>query len=149
MRGCSGTTTVSPVDAIRAIADPRVGVVTLYHGPTDPKRLMALWRHQNPAQMKALVDRCICLCKVPEGEDPVYLLEGKHLALVSTAAGPVEGNMDLLSRVFDGMAEYMHFKNAGELLVPLCSTPTNLGNDVEEKARAFAHTIADTIRPPV
>lgn len=101
------------------------------------------------AQMKALVDRCICLCKVPEGEEPVYLLEGKHIALVSTAGGPIEGNMDLLSRVFDGMAEYMHFKNAGELLVPLCSTPANLGDDVEEKSRAFAHTIADTIRPPV
>jgi multimeric flavodoxin WrbA len=101
------------------------------------------------AQIKALIDRCICLCKVSEGSEPVYLLEGKHIALVSTAGGPIEGNMDLLSRVFQCMAEYMRFKNAGELLIPSCTTPEDLGDDVEEKARAFAHTIADSIRPPV
>lgn len=35
-------------DGIRAIADPRVDVVTMYHGVTDPEKLKAIWRIQNP-----------------------------------------------------------------------------------------------------
>lgn len=45
---------VNRADAIHAVVDPQIDVVTLYHGFTDPKKLQAIWRKQNPALYRNL-----------------------------------------------------------------------------------------------
>jgi multimeric flavodoxin WrbA len=94
------------------------------------------------AQMKALLDRCICLCKISDTDDPVYLMEGKPLALVSTAAGPKEGNMDIISEMFSRCVEYQRCRSAGQLLIPRCESYAELGEEIEASARAFGKRLA-------
>lgn len=93
------------------------------------------------AQMKTLIDRLICMCKVFDLEAPVFLLQNKRFALVSTAAGPEEGNMDLIAETFDRFVEYTHAVSAGKLLIGHCTAPRALGPDIQKRARTFAQEI--------
>lgn len=95
-----------------------------------------------PAQLKALLDRSVCLCKFPQEADPIFLLEGKRLALVCTAAGPERGNMDLIVEQFSRYVQYQHARNAGCLMVPRCTRPEELDAGKETEARAFARVLA-------
>jgi multimeric flavodoxin WrbA len=93
------------------------------------------------AQAKALIDRTICLCKVRDVATPHYLMAGKPMALVATAAGPERGNMDLLAETFSRYAEYIHAVHAGRLFVERCTRPEELGLAVQTRARAFAQEL--------
>ena len=90
------------------------------------------------AQLKALLDRSICLCKMHDDQPSKPLLEGTPMALVATAGGPEEGNMDLIDEAFSRYVRYMRGRRAGRLLVPRCTTPSDLPEDIEERAAAFA-----------
>ncbi len=91
---------------------------------------------------------CALIFFVPSlGEgDPEFLLAGRKLAMLSTAHGPIEGNMDLMDQAFERYAEYMHCENAGELLVERCTKPEELNQTIEEEARLFAREI---VSPPL
>lgn len=102
---------------------------------------MFFW--QPTAQLKALIDRSICLCKIRDERRSKYLLDGKRLALVATAGGPRDGNMDLLEETFSRYVEYMHCEEAGAFLVPHCTRPSELGPDLRERARVFAEELAE------
>ena len=50
------------------------------------------------AQLKIFIDRMISLSKVSDPENYQSLLAGKTLALIATAGGPMEDNLELLER---------------------------------------------------
>ena len=93
------------------------------------------------SQVKALLDRCYCM-KKPVGEGFVSLLSGKRLALVMTAAGPVENNLALIEPVLSGIGWFMDVEIAGKLLVPGCTDPGNLDDGVKAQAKEFADNLA-------
>ena len=90
------------------------------------------------AQMKALIDRHFCLVTDIDTEHPRSLLDGKRLALVATAQGPVEGNLDLLVQQFNGLAQYCKAEVAEHLVVPWCTTPDAISDDIRKQATAMA-----------
>lgn len=90
------------------------------------------------AQMKALIDRHFCLLSETNTENPKSLIDGKRLALVMTAQGPIEGNADLLVRQFDCQAQYCKASVVEHLVVPLCTTPDAISDDVRQQAAAMA-----------
>ena len=100
------------------------------------------------AQLKALLDRSICLCKMHDDEPCIPLLRETPMALVATAAGPEDGNMDLIAETFSRYVRYMRGRQAGQLLVPRCTTPSDLPEDVEERAQAFAASLGNTVGYP-
>jgi multimeric flavodoxin WrbA len=93
------------------------------------------------AQMKAFLDRAICLVVEFKGADHQSRLEGKRLALVATGEGPLERNLDLLQTPFDLLCEYSKATNAGSLLVPGCKTPDAIAAEVRDRAMALARAI--------
>jgi multimeric flavodoxin WrbA len=95
------------------------------------------------APMKALLDRGVCLIKRPEGEDAVYLLEGKRAGLLVTAGGPEEGNADLIVETYRRYTEYLRCETKGHLVVPYCRQGTELGSNVKVQARDFAQDMLE------
>lgn len=100
------------------------------------------------AQLKLLIDRHFCL--VHGSNDPAThasLIENKPLALLVTACDHAgEGNSDLISEMFKRIAAYCKARVAGELVIPFCRTPHDLGEIQREQAREFAgKLIAQTV----
>ncbi|MCP4644041.1 MAG: NAD(P)H-dependent oxidoreductase [bacterium] len=95
------------------------------------------------AQLKALLDRSVCLCKNCDEDGPQYLLNGKPMALVATAAGPEEGNMDLIQETFRRLVEYQHARVAGQFMVARCMKADHLSDDKQALARAFARSLVE------
>ena len=93
------------------------------------------------AQLKAFVDRAICLVMGFEGPGHESRIADKRLALVATAEGPRVDNLDLLEKPFAMMCDYTMTLTAGALLVPGCPGPDALGDEVREQARALARAI--------
>lgn len=93
------------------------------------------------AQMKALLDRSICLCKLKDAGGAHFLLQDKPLALVCTAGGPEHGNMDLITEIFKRYAEYQRAFMAGSLLIPRCTAPEALPSEVRKRANDFAQSL--------
>ncbi len=93
------------------------------------------------AQLKPFIDRHFCLVADSGEQAGQSLLEGKKMALVMTAAGPMESNGDLLVKQFDGLAEYVRGDITGRLTVPFCTSPDSIGEDVKQKATQFAQSI--------
>jgi multimeric flavodoxin WrbA len=93
------------------------------------------------AQLKALIDRAYCLIK-PGGENGYHsILKGQRFALVMTAGDGIAENMDRAVPPHRSFVEYFNGRNAGELLIPFCTKPDELGSEVEQKARAFAQDL--------
>lgn len=90
------------------------------------------------AQMKLLVDRFYCLLHFTGVSTPHSHASGKRFALVSTAGGPVENNLDLLVRQYRNLVELLHGINLGELLVPFCQGEASLDGDVRRRTVEFA-----------
>lgn len=95
-----------------------------------------------PAQLKGLVDRMFCFAgSSDENSDYTSKAKDKRFGLLVTSAGPKENNADLLVRVFDNLVEYLKAKSAGHLVVPLCTTPEAIGEDVKTQAGEFANQL--------
>jgi multimeric flavodoxin WrbA len=90
------------------------------------------------AQLKALLDRHLCL--VTGYATPAYksLVEGKKLALLVTCGGPVENNADLIQGNFDRIGDFLKAGSAGKYVVPGCTTP----NEMSDQARQVAEQMA-------
>lgn len=93
------------------------------------------------ARLKALFERSASFLDMKDPEKPVYLIEGKPMALVVTAEGPKENNMDLIGTVFTRYAEYFRARPISQLLVPNCRKPEDLPAEVEDEARKFARDL--------
>jgi multimeric flavodoxin WrbA len=91
-----------------------------------------------PARMKAVMERHYCLVKeIPGGRD-IHLIEGKPVALLMTCGGTAEKNADVLGEIFRREMEYLHCTVIGVYVVPLCTTPRELGNKGIEVAKQMA-----------
>lgn len=92
------------------------------------------------AQLKALLDRSIAVThNYPGGSE--YLFAGRRMALLATAGGAVERNAELLLPPFERWAGYHQAVNAGHLLVPGCTEPDGLDDDVRTAAQALAAAV--------
>ena len=91
------------------------------------------------SQIKPLIDRCFCL--VTDYGTPKWksLLEGKRAGLLVTCAGPIEGNADLVSEMFNRLMQYTKCKVAGTLVIPFATTPDAMGEEIKAQAVKFAH----------
>ena len=94
-----------------------------------------------PSQMKALIDRSVCLVKGPEGPPMTSLLEGKRAALLVTCAGPIEDNADLIQTAFERICEYAKCQVAGKCVVPSCTTPDAMSAEAVDAAKGLAAEI--------
>lgn len=90
------------------------------------------------AQIKPLIDRHFCLVTETGAGNYTSLLEGKKIALVGTCAGPVEGNGQLLIDQFNLLLDYAKARSAGHFLVPSCTTPDGLSDEIKGQAAQFA-----------
>ncbi len=70
------------------------------------------------------------------------LVEGKKIVLLVTAGGPEEENADAVKTVFQRFAEYGKCRSLGTRVVPLCTTPEELGEKGDEVAKKLAEDIA-------
>jgi multimeric flavodoxin WrbA len=98
------------------------------------------------SQIKALLDRSYAATQnLPEGVR--RHLAGRRAALVVTAAGGHDSNIELLEIAFGHLMDYHHCRYAGSLAVPHCFGPDNLGTAVEARARQFAAALAAPSAP--
>jgi len=93
-------------------------------------------------QMKQFLDRHFCLVTGDSPENTVSLLAGKPISLLVTAAGPIEGNADLILEMFERLARGTHCIVASTLVVPFCTTPDRLDDEVRLSAIRFAREVA-------
>jgi multimeric flavodoxin WrbA len=98
-----------------------------------------------PAQIKGLIDRFYCLMDFDHPRTDVPRLHGKPMSLLLTAGGETIDNADLVFRGFHHIVGLLRARLAGKWLVPNCSTPEAMGNDVRNGAIEFAKTLIGAI----
>ena len=93
-------------------------------------------------QLKPFLDRCVCL--VSGYGEPNYnsLIGGKRSGLIVTCAGPIENNADLIQGIYNRYADYAQLVSVGELIVPSCTEPDQLSDDVKNQAKGFTQKLA-------
>lgn len=92
-------------------------------------------------QMKPFLDRHICLVSKAFTKEWSSLIEGKPIGALITAAGPREGNADLLLKQFAGMTQYLKAGRTHELVVPGCTTPDQIPPEYRTKAVRLARDL--------
>jgi multimeric flavodoxin WrbA len=98
-----------------------------------------------PAQIKGLIDRTYCLMDFDTPRTDLPRLHGKPLSLLLTAGGEGIDNADLVFRGFHHMVGLLRARSAGHWLVPNCTEPAALGDDVRKQAAKFARAILSKI----
>jgi len=95
------------------------------------------------SDLRALMERHLSLVK--NYGSPAYrsLMEGARIALLVTAAGPVEGNCDLVQEVFDRFARYARSEVVGKYILPDSSGPDALEGRAEALADRMARELTD------
>jgi multimeric flavodoxin WrbA len=94
------------------------------------------------AQIKPLIDRHFCLVTDYGGPRYKSLLEGKRAGLLVTCAGPEEDNTESIVDMFTRLMDYAKCKPSLTLVVPFCTTPDAMGDNIREMARRFASRFA-------
>jgi len=93
-------------------------------------------------QLKPLLDRCVCLVKDYEGPNYNSLIGGKRSGLIVTCGWGIENNADLIQGTYERIADYAQLVSVGELIIPNCTEPDQLSEDVKNQAKAFAQKLA-------
>ena len=94
-----------------------------------------------PAQIKGLIDRFFCLMDFDSPRTDLPRLHGKPMSLLLTAGGEQVDNADLVFRGFAHMVKLLRARSVGNWLVPNCSVPEAMGEDVHDAAIKFAKTL--------
>ena len=87
-----------------------------------------------PAQIKTIIDRGYCLVTGYDTGKPHSLVRDRASALVVSCAGPIENNADLIVETYRRFSDYVMIRPTTELVVPLCTTPDALGENVQQQA---------------
>ncbi len=95
------------------------------------------------AQLKALLDRSICLVSGFGGPEHQSLIAGKPSALLVSCAGPREGNADLIEASFPRFANYTRLDCRGVFVFPHCTDVNMLPNTHGNEARELARSLTD------
>ncbi|MBW1614485.1 MAG: flavodoxin family protein [Deltaproteobacteria bacterium] len=93
------------------------------------------------SQMKALIDRHLCLVTGYGTPDHKSLLEGKLTALLVTCGGQIENNADLIQGIFDRVNNFSKCNVVGKYVVPSC-TRDQIGTRGMEVAKKMAGDIS-------
>ena len=93
------------------------------------------------AQLKALMDRSICLVRGYGGSEHRSFVEGKPAALLVACAGPEERNADLIQANFTRFANYTKLDDRGKFFFPLCTDVNMLPNTHGSLARELARAL--------
>lgn len=145
IHGCiSCYTCKSVADEIGCVFKGKDDGVALWNKAVDSDLLILaspLYCWGFASQIKAFIDRCFALVKDYGPAEPKSLLAGRKAALLMTCAGPIEGNADHMDRIFTRLTNYLQVANAGDLIVPGCSTPDALGDEVRITATSFARDV--------
>lgn len=93
-------------------------------------------------QLKPFLDRCVCL--VSGYGEPNYnsLIGGKRSGLIVTCGWGIENNADLIQGIYERIADYCQLAPADNLIVPNCTEPDQLPEDVKNQAVEFAQKLA-------
>lgn len=93
------------------------------------------------AQTKMIIERMCSLVTDYGTNNHVSAIENQPMALLVTAAGPINDNADLIPVMFARLVDFAKAKNAGNLIVPLCTTPDKISDEYRTQARDFAKQI--------
>ncbi|MBW1943757.1 MAG: NAD(P)H-dependent oxidoreductase, partial [Deltaproteobacteria bacterium] len=97
------------------------------------------------SQMKALIDRHLCLATGYDTPDYKSVVEGKRTALLVTCDGPVENNADLIQECFNRLNDYAKAIVVGKYVVPGWYTePDSVLDKAKDTAKRMASDIAKT-----
>ncbi len=96
------------------------------------------------AQLKIFIDRMYCLSKFGEDDGVLSVLSGKKLALIATAGGPMEDNLELLESQWRNPAQMVGCSFDSCLFPDTVVPAGELVNDLAaaEKARSFGRRLA-------
>jgi len=94
------------------------------------------------SQLKAFLDRHLCLVTWYNTPDYKSLLEGKRSALLVTCGGPIEDNADLIQTIFDRMNDFCKCTVIGKYVVPFCTSPDAIGAEATKIAEKMASNVA-------
>lgn len=95
------------------------------------------------AQLKALLDRSICLVRGVGTAEYRSFVEGKPAALLVSCAGPDDGNADLIRKSFSRFADYTHLDDRGVFVFPHCTDVNMLPNSHGNQSRELARALTD------
>jgi multimeric flavodoxin WrbA len=98
------------------------------------------------SQMRALIDRHVCLVSGFETPSHSSALEGKTTALLVTCEGPVKDNADLIQIMFDRLNGYAKSFVAGKFILPGCVSPDKIGDKADKAAAKMATAVERTVR---
>jgi NAD(P)H-dependent FMN reductase len=129
---------LTPVDAVSVFERMIAADALIYGSP------LYCWNFT--AQMKALIDRHICLVAGYGTVRHHSLITEKPTALLVTCAGPVKGNADVIQTVFERMGIFCNTRVVNKNVVPFCTTPEALGEDARAAARKLAGDIDGALR---
>jgi multimeric flavodoxin WrbA len=91
--------------------------------------------------LRAFMERHLSCVKGYMTDNWVSLIEGTKIAQLVTAGGPEENNADAVKVAFQRFADYGKTENLGTYVVPLCTTPDELGEKGDDMARKLAADI--------
>lgn len=95
------------------------------------------------SQIKVLIDRHVCLVTGYDTPEHSSLISDKPAALLVTCAGPIEDNCDVIQTIFSRFCEYCKLVSKGNYILPLCSTPDEIGDNGEELAENLLRAITE------
>ena len=93
------------------------------------------------APVKALMDRSWAFVTNYKQPTHASLIEGKKQAVLLTGGSDFENNAEGLTFAFNKLQVFYKTTNAGELFVGKCAYNGTLGDDVKERAVAFAQEL--------
>jgi len=123
--GCTLRDDAQPIFAAMAGADAVVFASPLY-----------MWSVSG--QLKLFLDRTLCLVKEYGGPNHKSFVEGARTTLLMTCMGPIEQNAEWARDQFAPYAHYCKYDLLDPWIVPGCSTPDQLGDDVKARAAQLA-----------
>ncbi|MBN1435239.1 NAD(P)H-dependent oxidoreductase [Candidatus Fermentibacterales bacterium] len=95
------------------------------------------------AQLKALIDRHICLKTGDQADGRTSLMEGKPVLLLVTSAGPEEENADVIQTSFERLCRFLALDCHGKFVVARCVDP----GCASERAGEFAARMLEALAP--
>jgi hypothetical protein len=69
-------------------------------------------------------------------------MEGKRIGLLVTGADAYEDNAEGMFSAFDRIVEFLLARKSGELYVGECSVPSELPEEIKDKALELAQSLA-------
>lgn len=90
------------------------------------------------SQLKSFLDRTFCLVRDYGGPNHRSFVEGAKTTLLVTCMGPIERNAEWARDQFIRYASYCKYELGDPWIVPGCSEPGKLGDDVKQKAAELA-----------